>query len=275
MYSLPECSNALRRELGLSSSPIALSLVLAGAEVPADLNRPRRDHGICLAQCQAFALARKNHLGLALLKEDMWCPEPVIGYGLCSPPREFIEGRNRFPDDVATPTAARRWAEAFPRLQPGEYVGVLSAPLEAAPFEPQLVLVYCRSIQITRLLLASSYDDGLEPICHLSGHAGCVFAVVPALQNGQCVVSIPCMGDRQYASCQDDELLFTIPMSRLDDILNGLARPGTGSVPSKVFLRAEYTLLEAYASLASKMGMTHADGSSIIGRRGSDRLPWQ
>ncbi|MEN6370122.1 MAG: DUF169 domain-containing protein [Thermotogota bacterium] len=275
MYGLPECSDTLRRELALSSSPIAVSLIRNGAELPAGLRRPRADHGTCLAQCQAFGLARRNRMGLALLKQDMWCPEPVIGYGLSAPPQEFSEGANRFPDDIATSEAARTWAQSFPRLGPGEYAGVLSAPLDAAPFDPQLILIYCRSIQITRLLLASSYDDGREPTCHLSGHAGCVFAVVPPLKTGECAVSIPCMGDRQYAGCQDDELLFTIPAPRLGGILRALARPGTGSVPSKIFVRSEYTLLEAYARLASKMEMTHADGSPIIGKRGSERLPWE
>ena len=48
---------------------------------------------------------------MAMLREDMWCPEPVMGFGLQEPPDYFMEGNNRYPRDVSTPEAGKVYAE--------------------------------------------------------------------------------------------------------------------------------------------------------------------
>ena len=166
-------------------------------DIPEGANRPKKDFGVCLAQCQAFAFAERYGMSIAMLKEDMWCPEQVLGYGLEEPPKYFLEGRNRYPDDVESLEAGANWARDFPRFEVGKYVGIVAAPLAIANFESDLILIYCNSVQLTRLLLGIAYKDGRDINSRLSGHAGCVYAVVPSMQTGECYVSVPCMGNRQ------------------------------------------------------------------------------
>jgi hypothetical protein len=47
---------------------------------------------------------------MAMLKEDHWCFEPVVGYGLGEPPEYFLEGHNRYPRDVETLAAGKTYA---------------------------------------------------------------------------------------------------------------------------------------------------------------------
>ena len=70
-------------------------------------------------------MSRKQGTTLAMLKEDKWCFEPVIGFGMAEPPQYFLDGYNRFPGSVATLEAGSNWARAFPRLEVGEYIGVV------------------------------------------------------------------------------------------------------------------------------------------------------
>jgi hypothetical protein len=45
---------------------------------------------------------------------------------------------------------------------------------------------------------------------------------VPVIRSGECPVTVPCGGDRRHALAQDDEMLFSIPAWRLEDLLSGL-----------------------------------------------------
>lgn len=132
----------IQKPLALQSPPIAVKMLEKEQDIPEGAKRPKRDFGVCLAQCQAFAFAERNGMSIALLKEDMWCLEPVIGYGLEEHPQYFLEGRNRYPDDVETLEAGANWARGFPRFEAGKYVGIVSGPLATVGFEPDLVVIY-------------------------------------------------------------------------------------------------------------------------------------
>src|SRR4030065_2881333 len=136
MSEFNEYGRMLEEELRLNTPPLAVKMLRSRAEVPKGAFRPLERLGRCLSTCQAFALSRGFGETEAQLFEDMWCPEPVIGFGLAEPPRFFYEGRTRYPDGVASLEAGANWASEFPRLPVGEYVGVASAPLSTAGVEP-------------------------------------------------------------------------------------------------------------------------------------------
>ena len=186
----------------------------------------------------------------------MWCFEPVVGYGLGEPPEYFLEGHNRFPRDVATLEAGRHYAEEFPCLEAGKYVGVVSAPLQTTNFEPDVVIIYCDSAQLSLLLLAREWKEGYNLKCALSSHAACVYAIVPVLQNGECQIAIPCRGDHYGAMAGDDEMILSLPENRLADLMAGLRYlETTGSkLPHGYRLLPEYPLPESYEKIARTMG---------------------
>jgi uncharacterized protein (DUF169 family) len=91
----------LEEILRLRTFPLAIKLLEREEDIPEGAVRPVRDFGYHLSLCQAFS--RSRHVGtniygaategiappsvtIAMLKEDMWRPEPVIGYGLAGPP---------------------------------------------------------------------------------------------------------------------------------------------------------------------------------------------
>ena len=275
MKSYRGYAEEIQRQLALQNLPFAVKLIEKEEDVPEGAKRPKRDFGVCLAQCQAFMFVERWGMSIAMLKQDMWCPEPVIGYGLEEPPRYFLEGRNRYPDDVETLEAGANWARALPRFEVGKYIGIVSAPLTTANFRPDLIIIYCNSVQLTRLLLGIAYKDGQDVTSRLSGHAGCVYAVVPPMQTGKCCVSAPCMGIRRYGGYQDDKVIFTVPREKLETLTFGLKQSGTGEIPVKTWTCAEYTLGDSYAELARMMGMKKADGSEIVGKPFGERLPWE
>ncbi len=247
----------LERRLRLKTFPLAVKLIEQEAEIPEEAVRPVRDLGYHVPLCQIFATSRREGTLMAALKEDMFCFEPVVGYGWAEPPQYFLEGHNRVPEDVESLEVGKNYAADFPRLPVGKYIGVISAPLMAAKFRPDLVMVYCDSAQLSLLLLAREYKIGYDLKQSLSGHAACVYAVVPAIEAGECRVTIPCRGDHYFGIAGDDELVFTIPTEKLDDLMEGLRfLETTGSkLPKNYSMMREPEFPESYMEIARMIGM--------------------
>ncbi len=266
-----EYAKRIVEQLRLSSHPLAVKMLKSDEEIPPEAKRPTVDYGKCLATCQCFALSRKYGETVAQLFEDNWCPEPVIGFGLAETPQFFLEGHNRYPGGVASLEAGSNWAREFPRLEAGVYIGLVSAPLRTASFEPDVAVIYCNSAQLVRLLLGIAYEDGRDIATVLGGHSACVYAVVPTLLKNECQVAVPCRGDRGRAGAQDDEMIFSVPRDQIGRLAFGLEQGGTGSLPTGFSMVPEYELSEGYAEMARQMGMKKADGSEIKGYKAEER----
>ena len=83
-----------------------------------------------------------------MLKEDNWCFAPLIAYGLVDRPNDpSIEKFTTFP--------------AFER---GKYIGIVSAPLKTATFEPDVVIIYSDVAQLRNMLMPIQYKTSDKPI---------------------------------------------------------------------------------------------------------------
>ena len=247
----------LERRIRLQTFPLAVKLLEKEINIPEGAERPLRDFGYHVPLCQGYAMSRKEGKTIAMFKEDMWCFEPVVGYGWARPPQYFLEGYNRFPRDVKTLEAGANYAHELPRLEFGKYIGVVSAPLMTATFEPDVIMIYCNSVQLSLLLLGREYKDGFNLKCSLSSHAACVYGVVPVIQSGECQVAVPCRGDRYGAMAGDDEMVFTVPGGRLEDLIMGLRQvyETDSKLPRGYKMQPEYKLPESYAKIGEMLGM--------------------
>jgi len=257
LQDLNQYGEEMERLLRLKTFPIAVKLLKEEADIPEGAVMPVRDLGYRLLLCQAFAMSRRNGMLIAMLKEDNYCFVPLISYGLAEPPQPFLDGLNRFPNDVATLEAGRNHARDLPRFDVGQYIGMVSAPLIKASFQPDLVIIYCDPAQLTVLLSGSEYKNGHHLACNLSCHALCAYAVVPVMQTGEYQVAMPCRGDRLKAMARDDELVFAVPTEKLEDFMVGLrnfANTGRG-MPGTYDMRREPDMPESYMKIAKMMGM--------------------
>lgn len=252
-----EYADTLEKLLRLKTYPLAIKLLEKGEDVPDGAKRPVKDYGYRFITCQGFSESRRSGTTIVQMKEDMWCFEAALGYGLIEPIAYFLEGNTRYPQAVSTLQAGKDWAHAFPRLDYGKYVAIVSAPLEEAKFQPDLVMIYCNSIQLTNLLMARTWIDGHDIACTLSGHGGCIHSVVPVIKKRNCQVTFPCWGDRRRAFAQDDEIVFSAPIEKVKDIitgLRGLKKYGLG-LPLVPNMSREPEMLPSYMKIAKMTGL--------------------
>jgi len=247
----------IEERLRLRTFALAVKLLEKEGDIPEGAKRPKRDMGYHLNVCQGFSISRRGGETIAMLKEDMWCPEPVIGYGLAEPPEYFLRGHNRFPESTRTLEAGGVWAQAFPRLEYGRYIGIVSAPLKTADFEPDLAMIYCDPAQLTQLLVVINWNDGHDITCRLSGHAACVYAITPLINDAKFQITSPCVGNRVTALAQDDELIFTAQREALEDLILGLRYldKHNSRLPRELQLKYEGELPNNYGKIARMMDM--------------------
>lgn len=246
---LHEYGNKIETYLKLNTFALAIKLLKNKKEISSNTKRPKKDFGYHLSLCQAFTISRREGTSLAMLKEDMWYFEPVIGLGLAKAPQYFLEGHNRFPKTARTLEAGKNWAQSFPYFELGKHEGIAFAPLSKTTFDSDLIILYCDPTQLTQIMVAINWIDGNDINCRLSGHAGCVYSIVPTLQNNQFQVSVPCMGDRKRAMAQNNELVFSSPIKKVQDLVTGLEalQKNKDGLPVKFQQVPEYQLEESYA----------------------------
>lgn len=210
----------LEKLLLLRTAPIAVKMLEKEADIPKEAIRPKRDRGYHLAQCQAFALSRRRGETIAMLKEDNWCWAPLIGYGLVEPLDEKTISPLFF--IVENMKAAKKVDKNFPRLEHGKYIGILSAPLKAASFEPDLVLIYSNTAQLRSMLLAVKYKEGHLVKSEFDPIDSCVYSTVPVILNGQYRITLPDPGEYGRAMAEEGEIIFSVPAGKLEELVIGL-----------------------------------------------------
>jgi uncharacterized protein (DUF169 family) len=183
--------------------------------------RPKRDLGEHYSACQAFGIVRRRGTALAMFLEDHWCFEPIIGYGLVEPPADFMEGSGSafFVQDKA---AAKKRTQEISLLPHGKYAGMVMAPLHKANFVPDITVFYCNASQLRHMLFALLLKNGTRVTSTIDPLWSCVHSVVPPLLTGECQVTVPDPGEFERGGVGDDEMMFTVPASRMEEMMYGV-----------------------------------------------------
>ncbi len=213
-----------RRLLALKGRPVGVKLCRSEAELaPGKVPQEK------LTLCQLVKGAANAGWLLACPAEMMGCFTAQMILGFREPSEKDVKHHARqFTDDVEV---ARRMVEAKPKLPVGEFKGVLVGPLDT--FEPDVVVFIVDASQALGLIEAYTFSRG-ESLSFLNGvsSAVCSYGVVTAYTTGRPNLSVPCVGAKKYGTFQDHELIFTVPASLLDSLLeNALAMERAGKWP--------------------------------------------
>jgi uncharacterized protein (DUF169 family) len=202
----------LERMLHLRTSPIAVKMLEKEKDIPKGAVRPLRDLGHNIAQCQAFALSRRRRETIAMLEEDHRCFAPVIAYGHEDKPED-----PELQAFVAFPT--------FPR---GKYIGIVSAPLRSANFLPDVVIIYSNTTQLRNMLNPLSFGNMKEVVDYYLFPPACAYQVIPVMESGRYMVTLPDPGDYMRALAAEDEIILSVPGARMEEFMKGIRRSMEG-----------------------------------------------
>ena len=235
------CGEELEKILLLKTSPVAVKMIQKKADIPVGALRPKKDRKYHLAQCQAFAMTRRERTTIAMLKEDHWCPAALMAYGMVPLP----EGMN--------PTRMH----PYDCFDYGKYIGVLTAPLKTATFKPDVVIIYSNTAQLRSLLLSFGPDE----VKQVNGRffpPSCAHAVVTPMLKGGYWVVLPDPGEYQRALCDEGEMMFAVPAEKLPRLLVGLEKfqeQGFAYRNHYYFMQGDFPRPDFYKAMFKQWGL--------------------
>lgn len=233
----------LDKILGLHTYPVAVKMLEKEADIPEGAMRPRKDHGYHFAQCQAFSLSRRDRATVAMLKEDNWCPGPVIAYGLVTLPED----------------PAGRAANAYECFEYGKYIGILTAPLQTANFEPDVVIIYCDTNQLRIMLLSLKEEE--RPLVKTNLFPfSCSNAIIPVMLHNEYWVNLPDPGEYARALTIAGEMMFSVPRDKLAGFTKNLRqfdKNESGFAHEQMMMRPDFPQPDLYKKVFEAWGMDH------------------
>ncbi len=235
----------LEKLLMLRTSPLAVKMIEREADIPEGAFRPKRDKGYHYAQCQAFALSRREKLTVAMLKEDNGCPAPVTAYGLDERPER--------------PNMRAGQPMAYQSFQPGKYIGILTAPLRTATCIPDIVLIYLNTAQLRSLLLSMKPEERTNLNSHFFPPS-CAYAVVDPILTGQCWIILPDPGEYERALGDEGEMMFSVPADKMDGLISDLSQTEgklSNYLTSSMIMRPDFPQPDHYKRAFKQWGLDY------------------
>jgi uncharacterized protein (DUF169 family) len=214
----------IEQRLRLKTSVIGVKLIEKEAEIPVDAVCPKKDMGVHLAQCQAFAMTRREGKTVAILKEDHWCWAPLVSYGLIDPAVIDPERGDVDPTMKEKLEFVKKLADDLPSFEPGKYIGLLSAPLKTARFTPDVIMIYSNNAQLRSMLMALKFMPNVEFAVetNLEPFDSCVWAIVPVFLHGKYRVTFPDPGEYERAMVGEDKVIFSMHVNKLGEFVEVL-----------------------------------------------------
>ena len=221
MANLNQLNEALNRYVRPQTPPVAVRMVTSQDELPERVRFPKRDMCLLMPLCQGMSIARRYGLVIAMGVEDMNCAYSPVVLGFLPPKKRFLDGD--FPWPPMPQEARARLMKDLKFLEYGKYHYVVMAPIHRATFEPHFVVLYTSPAQVSRLIQGAAFMSGKLPQASAWAAFTCsaVFAGTILEDDYQAVVGGT--GERILALVQDNESAFTIPASKIDELILGLA----------------------------------------------------
>ena len=196
--------------LGLASAPVAMAFRPAA---PAGVSRVERPGP---AGCAYWKLAAEGKVFYTEAADHYNCPVGSYTHGVELPPAQAAELQQVIGTFVSLQYIKMEEVPTLPRRTEAFGVAVY-APLAESPVDPDVVLVRGSARQIM-LVAEAARAAGIGHDGAAMGRPAC--AMIPeAMNTARGNTSLGCIGNRVYTGLGDAELYFTIPGSRLADVV--------------------------------------------------------
>lgn len=212
----------LNQFLRLNTFPVAVRFLRSWDEAPPKARRPARDLKNRITTCQAISMSRRHGWVIALGREDSSCVLGAVALGIEKRLPHYDAGNLCVDMYTADLRAGRLSEESVPRLPEGRYVGVVTAPMSRAAFEPDTIVIYGNGAQVMRLGQAWLWKRGGTLRSEFRGRIDCADIAIAPMLHGEPQMIVPCTGDRIFGQVQDHEVAFSFPYTAIGEILEGL-----------------------------------------------------
>jgi len=209
-------SETLKKVLSLTGSPVAVKLAKSREEVPAGIPEAKE----VLRHCQMVNLARKEGSVFHAPSEKHQCNGGAWALGLREITPTLQSGEFYFKlGKFESMAACRRTMDRIPHLRTGETYATVYAPLEKAPFDPDVILIVTTPRNMLKLAQASLFRLGGRISAAMAGiQSVCSDVTAQTYLTGTPNFSLGCDGSRRFSGIADDEMVMGLPAELLPEI---------------------------------------------------------
>ncbi len=213
---------SLNEYLKLSTYPVGVKLLRSIREIKEDvrIRKPR----VKLSVCQVIGLSRIYGWNIVASISDMTCIYGAIALGLIDPPSDIKNGKVAYEGGAyKTMEAGEKAFKNMYRVK-DRYEGFEAGPIHELYFDPDIILIYGNSAQINRLIHSLTWGNGERLEFSSIGEYACADYIAYPIITGKAHITLPCYGDRRFGHSQFDEIVFSIPINKINDLIEGLKK---------------------------------------------------
>jgi uncharacterized protein (DUF169 family) len=224
-----ESAAILKKYLKLDGSPVALRFVTKKEEIPAGMAEIEKT----IRHCSMVGLARKEGKIFYATAAKHECNGGAWALGLREITESLKTGDFYYKlGKFESSASCKRTIDQVPHLGTGETYATLYAPLEKAPFTPQVILIVATPWAMLKLSQSTLFRMGGRINAEFAGiQSVCSDACAQTYLNGKVNFSLGCDGSRKFSGIGDGEMVMGIPAELLPDIIEALeiiaAAPGS------------------------------------------------
>jgi len=224
MSKWKELDEKLNSFLRLSTFPIGVKLLKDNYKEEFEkikfLKRPDKD----LVLCQMFSYSRNYGWTMGYTAEDNLCPLAGIAIGFERLNKLFEDGMFFAGRYNETKEIAKKTTATMPKIPFGEYSAIVSGALNRIDFDPDLILIWGNSAQITRIIQGYLWKRGGRMEMSTITDGVCADIITAPILTGELQVAFPCLGDRRFGLAKDSDLIAAIPFRQVDEIIEGMEK---------------------------------------------------
>ncbi len=212
-------SSKLKDQLGLVRSPVAIKLFLDETNIPEGIPNINED----LRHCEMVQRAVQGSIFYATANEQQACKGGAGAIGLMDLPEPIKTGEMYVSmGKFSSLGAAKRTVDAIPKIDP-VMDAVAYAPLEKAPYDPDVVIMICNPLQAMQLSQAMLYTLGGRLEANFGGiQSICADTTAGPFTTGKPNVTLGCTGSRQFAKVKPDEIIVGMNGENLIEFVDAL-----------------------------------------------------
>ena len=240
MIDLKKVNEELNTYIRPQTFPTAIRMFRHGEPLPDKAKRPGRDFKKGFANCQTIDMVRRYGWTIALTRDDSICSLGIVALGFDKELKYYHEGNLCEAMYTETAEAGARSESAVDKFAHNQFHALVAAPLDRCDFVPDLICIYANPAQVMRLVQAALWKRGGKLTSSFGGRIDCSEIIVTTMKTNECQVILPCSGDRIFGQTQDHEMAFTIPSSRIEEVMEGLRGTHKGGIRYPITQFMEY-----------------------------------
>ena len=213
-----ELSLKIQNKLGLKKSPVAIKLVLKENDIPDGIPKIEED----MRHCEMVQKAAQGDTFYATAEQQA-CKGGAGALGLMEPPEKVKSGEMYYSlGRFSSLGSAKRTVDAIPKIDP-IMKAIVYAPLETAPFDPDVVVIICNPKQAMQLAQAMVYTLGGRFEADFAGiQSICGDAVAGPYTTKRPNITLGCSGSRKFADIKPDDVIVGMNGENIGCVVNAL-----------------------------------------------------